>query len=115
MSSGLQREVRCCLLCGFRLGDDQPAGVYVCDPCRHDRRSYEPAADPVFDRILEELFLMHPGEVVHPLAMLGVSPRFKWQVRSAVRRLRRRRMVIEGVPYRGGYVYRPDAGTLPLG
>jgi hypothetical protein len=69
----------------------------------------------VFDRVLEELFLERPGQVLDPLALLGVSRRFKWSVRSAVRRLRRRGMHIEGIVGAGGYVFDPRQPGNPEG
>lgn len=104
---------RRCAFCRCNLGSDQEAGVCVCTPCQNSRRNYDPACDPVFDRILEELFLMRPREVVDPLRLLAVPRRFKWSLRSSIRRLRRRGMHIEGVVHTGGYVYDPDLPGNP--
>jgi hypothetical protein len=85
----------------------------VCSPCKGTRRTYNPAIDLSFDRLLEELFLAHPGELVYPRRMLAVDVCYRWGVVTAVRRLRRRGMDIAGVPGGGGgYVYRPEVVTL---
>jgi hypothetical protein len=103
-----------CLFCRCIIGSDQEPGVCVCTPCQGARRDYDPAHDHVFDRILEELFLTHPGVTIDPLRLLAVPRRFKWSVNTSVRRLRRRGMHITGVPYTGGYVYDPNV-TTPRG
>ena len=95
-----------CYLCGcLRAGDAETAAA--CDPCRGSRRDYNPAADPVFDRALEELFLRFPGQTVFPRLALGIAAGHKWAVVASVRRLRRRGMLIQGIAHSGGYVYRP--------
>lgn len=104
---------RRCAFCRGLLGADRDAGVCVCSPCQRDRRDYDPACDPVFDRILEELFLTHPRKVIDPVLMLAVPRRFKWSVNTSIRRLRRRGMCITGVPHTGGYVYEPAKATTP--
>lgn len=106
---------RRCLFCRCVLGSDQEPGCCVCTPCQRARRDYDPAHDPVFDRILEELFLLRPGEVIDPLRLLAVPRRFKRSVMSSVRRLRRRGMCIVGFPHRGGYLFDPDKAGSPSG
>jgi hypothetical protein len=99
---------RLCLLCGGRLATDRLRRlVFVCDPCRKDRRDYNPACDPAFDRALQDLFVAHPLEVVYPRQALGISLEYKSDVAHAIRRLRGRLRIV-GYPYTGGYVYVPD-------
>ena len=106
---------RRCVFCHCLLAADRSHTSCVCTPCLSGRRDYDPACDPVFDRVLEELFLERPRQVLDPLALLGVSRRFKWSVRSSVRRLRRRGMHIEGIVHTGGYVYEPGLPGNPEG
>jgi hypothetical protein len=97
---------RTCLLCSCTLAPDNQGRL--CAPCERARRDYDPAHDQSFGAILRELFLLHPGEEVHPLTDLGISPTYRWSVVTWVRRLRRH-MAIDGVRGKGGgYVYRPD-------
>ena len=99
------RDARCrCYLCGCVLAHDASV-VVACSPCRRERRDYNPAGDPVFDRALEELFLRYPGVRLFPRLALGVAPDGKRAVEQSLRRLRRRGMTIIGLPHSGGYVY----------
>lgn len=110
---------RSCLFCGCRLASDTVGAV--CESCRRRRAGYDPGHDPGFTVTLAGFFLARPNEVVYPLRDLGIDPEHKWAVNTAVRRLRRRGTVgtggpmhIEGLPHRGGYVYRPQI-TTPSG
>lgn len=108
-SSGGERR---CLLCGCLLASDEPRRVYVCGPDRRARHDYDPACDSAFDRLLQDLFVAHPCEIIHPRQALGVDVKFKNAVGTAVRRLRRRLNIV-GVPHTGGYVYVPDDSDRP--
>lgn len=90
-----------CLLCDGVLAADHQG--YLCTPCLSSRLGYDPATDPGFDAALERLFLANSAAVVHPRRALGVGCHFRTSVKSAIRRLRRSRLVIVGVPV-GGYV-----------
>jgi len=108
-----------CRLCGCHLRHhphERP--VFVCDPCLRSRRDYNPACDSTFPDKLLALFDDAAGGIVYPLHELGIAPRYRDDVKNAMRIVRRRLIAehgdwIIGYPHIGGYRRLSNVDPLP--
>lgn len=91
--------------------------MFVCDPCRQDRRDYSPRCDASFSDQLLSLFDEAGERLVMPREELGVGVRFRHDVRNEVGLLRSRVALrgdsIIGFPHSGGYRLQRKVYALP--